>query len=817
MGLGGALDLKIDWSARGPFEAGPVTIAGDARGSGRVTGKLVEPKVELQSNIDRIDLPDLALQHALINLNFAKDPKGFDGAIAVKAESAWGPALAQSRFDFTKAGVRLDQLNLDAGGVKAEGSVALNRTGPSDADLSFSAVPGAFLASGSAKGRIRLTEAAAAGAEVEATGADLAFRGSPLVVRALRLSGRGTLTHLPFTLNAAVEGDVPVTFDGSGLYQRNDVIQTIFLSGAGKLRGAAYRTAAPLSVTLGPEGRLIQADLLVGKGRLNGRAHETKAGFDATANLQGVDVADFNSRMVGEVDGTLSATGRGAELTGTLQGRLTNLRDVNAPEAGALNADVKAQLGGETIRVAANGRDTAGGTAVLELELPAAASAAPLHLAIARTRPINGRFQVQGEARPYWALFVGGEGSLSGRISAQGSVGGTLDSPAIVGTANLQGGRLEDARTGLDLRNLTLAAAFNHDGATVQTFRANDTHGGTVQGQGKIDLARGGASNFTLDLRRFQILDRDEANARATGVLTLTRAEDGKMKLAGKLRVDKAVISPNPPTPSGVVKLDVVEVNRPAGRGLHYAPPQSGPVVDLDVDLNAPGQVLVQGRGLNVELSLKGHVGGTTRAPELTGRAEVIRGDYSFASKRFDFQPGGYVELSTNVADMKLNLEAVYNPLTNTTQTSTLTASVFVTGTAAHPEIRLTSTPSLPQDEILSQILFGSSASQLSTVQAAQIGAATASMASGGGLDVLSNLREFAGLDVLTFGAEGSSLTVTGGKYVGNNLYLEVVGGGVGGTAVQADWRVLKNLSVVSQFTGQGYSKLSVFWRKDFH
>jgi translocation and assembly module TamB len=82
---------------------------------------------------------------------------------------------------------------------------------------------------------------------------------------------------------------------------------------------------------------------------------------------------------------------------------------------------------------------------------------------------------------------------------------------------------------------------------------------------------------------------------------------------------------------------------------------------------------------------------------------------------------------------------------------------------------------------------------------------------------VLGNLREFAGLDVLTFGTEASSLTVTGGKYVGNNLYLEVVGGGRGGTSVQADWRVLKNLSIVSQLAGQGYSRVSIYWRKDFH
>jgi translocation and assembly module TamB len=811
--LNGALDLKIDWTARGPFEAGPVTIAGDARGSGRVSGKLLEPRVELASSFDRIDLPDLPLQHAEINLSFAKDPKGYDGAVAVKAQSAWGPAFAQSRFAFTKAGVRLDQLNLDAGGVKAEGSVALNRTGPSDADLSFVAGPGAFLTAGWAKGRIRLTEAAANGAELEATGANLAFRDSPLAIQSLRLSGRGTLARLPFTLNAsAAEGQLPLTFDGSGLYQRIGQVATVSLSGAGKFRGAAYRTGSPFTVTLGPQERAVQADLTLGHGRLSARAHETKTGFDASANVSGVDVSAFNPRLVGQVDGTLAANGRGAQLSGTLQARLSNLRDNDAPEAGAITAEVRAQLSGQTLRIAATGRDSANGTGLLDVELPVAASAAPLRLAIARTQPIGGRFSVQGEARPYWSILVGGEDSLSGQISAQGDISGTLASPTIKGTANLSGGRLQDARTGLDLRNVTLAADFNHDAAVVHAFSAGDGHGGSISGQGQVDLARGGSSSFTLNLHRFTVLDRDETNARASGPLTLTRAADGKMKLAGKLRIDRAVISPNPPTPSGVVKLDVIEKNRPPGRGLDFAPPQSGPAVELDIALNAPGQVLVQGRGLNVELTLNARLGGTTRAPEMTGRATVIRGDFTFASKRFDFQPNGYVDLSTHVADMRLSLEAVYNP-----PTGGLIATAVVRGTAANPDITLTSTPSLPQDEILSQILFGASASQLSTAQAAQIGAATASLTTGAGLDVLSNLREFAGLDVLTFGAEGSALTVTGGKYVGNNLYLEVVGGGQGGTAVQADWRVLKNLSVVSQFTGQGYSKLSVFWRKDFH
>jgi hypothetical protein len=38
-----------------------------------------------------------------------------------------------------------------------------------------------------------------------------------------------------------------------------------------------------------------------------------------------------------------------------------------------------------------------------------------------------------------------------------------------------------------------------------------------------------------------------------------------------------------------------------------------------------------------------------------------------------------------------------------------------------------------------------------------------------------------------------------------------------GGTSVQADWRALKNLSIVSKIAGQGCPRISIYWRKDFH
>jgi translocation and assembly module TamB len=143
---------------------------------------------------------------------------------------------------------------------------------------------------------------------------------------------------------------------------------------------------------------------------------------------------------------------------------------------------------------------------------------------------------------------------------------------------------------------------------------------------------------------------------------------------------------------------------------------------------------------------------------------------------------------------------------------------VRVKGTAAKPEITLSSTPVLPQDEVLARVLFGVSAAQLSAGQTAQLASSLASLQGGGGFDLIGNLRQFAGLDRLALGAaQGSTATtVSGGKYLTENVYLELTGGGRTGPSAQVEWRVRRDLSLVSQVGTQGDARLSIRFRKDY-
>ena len=104
-------------------------------------------------------------------------------------------------------------------------------------------------------------------------------------------------------------------------------------------------------------------------------------------------------------------------------------------------------------------------------------------------------------------------------------------------------------------------------------------------------------------------------------------------------------------------------------------------------------------------------------------------------------------------------------------------------------------------------------------MEGAELASALSSLAGGSGLDVLGNLRSFAHLDRLALGGGNATegFSVSGGKYVTDNVYLELTGGGRAGPSGQVEWRVRKDLSIISTITGAGGdSQVSIRWRKDY-
>ena len=819
--LHGGVSVDGTWSAAGPFEAGPVEVAGRAAGTVQVAGTVTEPQIKLGADLASIDLGSLRITPAHLALDFVKDATGLGGDVALTGASRYGPALVKSAFRLEGSGVDLTGLTADAGGVKASGALSLRNGEPSRADLTLDARAGAFLSSGRLEGAVALygdgggQPPNALNARLNLTGQNLAIPGGPGVLHSLSLQAQGPWARLPLKISADGVAPLAWRFAGSGVLLQAGDARTLELSGAGRVRRVDFKTQQPAVLKLTGAARDLHLIVSLGGGQAEATAHMASVGgvdqVAAKATLTGVTLATFDPDLAGALSANLTVDGRGAALGGALNIALAGARSRDAPASLALDGQIHAELSSNRLKLAASATNAEGLTSNLDLILPASAATQPLHLAIDRAQPMQGAFSADGELRPLWDLFIGGGQTLAGRVATHGVLSGTLNNPKLVGEATLANGRFQDIGSGLVLQNFALNADFGVDAINVRKASGVDGHGGTVSGVGDISLQRDGGSTFALKLSKFRLFDNDLGRASVSGAVTVNRAADGHAKLTGALNVDRADIVATTPTPTGVVALDVVEINRPMPEGEEAVTTRTStaPPVALDVTIKAPRGVFVKGKGLNVELSLDSHVGGTVNAPALTGVASLVLGSYDFAGKRFDFDQRGSIKLGSSPEDIRLDLSA-------TLQEPTLTAVVKVAGTAAKPEIKLSSTPVLPQDEVLSEVLFGSSAAQLGPSQAAELASALASLAGGGGFDVLGRLRQFAGLDRLALGAGTTGTGVAGGKYISDNVYIELIGGGREGPAASVEWRVRKNFSIISEVGAQGDAQLSVQFRKNY-
>ncbi len=823
IGPSGALKLSLDWNAKGPFRAGPVEVSGDAKGTGAISGTVSAPRADLTANFATVAVPRMTLSGAHVILSFLRGPGGTDGAVAITADSEYGPARARAAFNIADGGVDLSGLDADAGGVKATGSLALHRGRPSTADLVLAISPGAVLTEGTVTGSARIVDAVGGPrATLNLAARNAAIRGaSGLRFSSATFTADGPLERLPVAIDGrGAYGANSWRFKGSGFYAQRGENTGLALDGEGKFGTAEFRTLESARIGFGGGQKFANLNLDIEGGKAAIVFRSDAGAANLRASLTGVSLGALNEDLAGQFDGDLTLQGQGGRLSGNLDATLRDARARGAGKSVSVNGEVKAVLADTSLSITGTATNAGGLRSAVSLVLPVEASAAPLHLAIARQQPMRGQFMAEGEIKPLWDLLVGGERSVSGQVSMAGTIAGSLADPRLAGRAELARGAFEDGVIGLKLEDLSIVAVLSDNAIDVSRFSATDGRGGRISGGergqlsggGRISLQRGGISTFKVNLKDFKLIENDAVTAIASGDTTINRAADGKVQVSGALTIDRATVAANPPTPSGVVPMEVVEINRPdTGEAEVLSEPSRGLVVALDVSLKAARGIFVEGRGLDAELSLDAHVGGTTARPVLDGVARVVRGEYDFAGKRFEFDQRGAVYLATSPERIRLDLTA-------TRDDPALTAVIRVRGTAAKPEITLTSTPVLPNDEVLSRILFGSSAAQLSPLEAAQLASALAALAGGGGFDVIGNLKNFAGLDRLVFagGGAGSAMTVAGGKYLTDDVYLEIIGGGREGPAAQVEWRVKRNLSVISRLQGAGGGKLSVRWRRDY-
>jgi translocation and assembly module TamB len=192
-----------------------------------------------------------------------------------------------------------------------------------------------------------------------------------------------------------------------------------------------------------------------------------------------------------------------------------------------------------------------------------------------------------------------------------------------------------------------------------------------------------------------------------------------------------------------------------------------------------------------------------------------VRGTYSFAGKRFDVTRGLVQFQGNQLTNPTLDIAA-------TTTTQGITATIAIGGRAQAPQLTFTSTPNLPQDEVLSRLLFGSSVTNLSATEAIQLASALNSLrgSSGGGLNPLGKLRSATGIDRLRIlggdEATGRGTALAAGQYLTDDIYVEIITDARGFTATQLEIALTKALSLLSSTGSFGGSNVNLRYSRDY-
>ncbi len=205
---------------------------------------------------------------------------------------------------------------------------------------------------------------------------------------------------------------------------------------------------------------------------------------------------------------------------------------------------------------------------------------------------------------------------------------------------------------------------------------------------------------------------------------------------------------------------------------------------------------------------------GTSSAPRLAGQVRLVRGTLDFAGHSFGLQEGRITFTGGPVNDPAVAIAA-------TDDIGDLAVSVRVSGRATDPQVTFSSTPALPDDEVLSRVLFGSSIANLSAIQAVQLASSlNALRASGGGLNPLGRLRSATGLSRLRIlasdEASGRGTALAAGHYLTDDIYVELITDARGFTATQLEVSLTRWLSLLSQAGGSGANSVNLRIRKDY-
>ena len=587
-------------------------------------------------------------------------------------------------------------------------------------------------------------------------------------------------------------------YDAS-LKASGQAVQNFTVNGKGLIKGikAQNINADNLNITVRSKGSAI---------KITGQVDQSVLDVDLTTN--NFDLASLPLSIPEQLrDVRLNAD---AKVTGALDKPVMTLDAKFTPINVAEKTDITISAKGQYQNNLATLNMTGHGSAIQNLngtaKAPLTLSFMPFVFDIPQNTNLEGQLSANAKADALSPLFLPVGHTMRGDISVDGRLSGTLDNPDMRGTVSFRDGFYRFDAYGVELHDVAMNADLNTDGIVVQNLSARDSRSGTLNGNGRFSFIDTTDANVKISLNDFYLFESDKADGTLSADLNLKGQSEGYL-LSGDISLGQFDIVIPERFQSKIPQLNIVEDDDRQKQKEHLR------TFSLDMDVIADNKIFVRGWGLDAEFGGKVDVTGTLDDPQINGALSARRGRYEEFGRRFNLDRA-YLRFQGSTPP------SPYLDIVATTQADEVKASVNLSGEIGDPKIKLSSVPALPEDEVMSHILFGENLQKITPFQAIQLKQTLDRFAGrgGNGFDPLGKLRDLTGFDDLRIDQDDDgNASVGAGKYLSEDVYLELEkGAGEDTGTAKVEVELTPSITLESEVGQNAQAGAGVLWKWDY-
>ncbi len=849
--------------------SGDVTIRGTAKGP--VQSPVIHAKIESQT----LTLKEISIRQTTVQFkvrDVTQSPTGNVDAIAVI--NGHGASLFTG-FTFKEGKLLLlDQTRLSALGAQVKGDlkvglspVAVNGT-LNGSILDFADI-NALLdkkLSGDLALKVVLSEKEGQSARFNLQADNVKIEGeSPLSVKSISLSGKAVdvlktpmidsklqindanipgMTIQRTILNAkgtaeALDFDLATEFqpDGgpsanlktSGNLKAESASQIVLLKTfTGSASKIPFQMVQPASLTLsGANIEMMGLVLKIEEGQVKGDFSKNQSGILATVQVDQLPLDLVNTfqpglGLKGKLKGEIKLSALKVNPSGKLNFSVTGLTVAKAAEKSlpVSTASLQGNWNGKLATASFNLKQPSLGDFEASGEIPLIMQPETFAISLPPQTSLKGaaKGRIDLDILNDMVLTTGDQ--VKGIVDLAIQVGGVIDKPEIVGKIKLEGGLYESIKLGTTVDGIELLVSLDQNHIQIDKLYARTPKKGTISGSGNVTKSEQGelVANLNLKTQGAQLAATDTLTTQVTSDLNFTGPVNAAF-LKGEIKIDRMEIYVPNNLPPSIVVLDVEETNGEKTEGnikIESAPGKEEPGFDvgLDLKISAPGQIFVRGRGIDAQLEGNLAVTGSANAPKVDGVFKMRRGQMDLLGKQVKFKQGVVQLDGVPKRDPELDFKAEVPG-------KTATILVAVLGPVSNPKVQLSSSPEMPQDEILSRLLFDKSAGAMTPIEAVQLANSAAQLAGVGGQGpgFMDQVRGSLGLDTLKFsGGEGKSGPgLEAGRYLAEGVYVGVKQGlSDNSSSAVIEYEVTPNVSLESDIGADAQSRVGINMEWDY-